>query len=558
MTKILFFLLLMLLPYSASSETKTEGKNSPIVQDISGNVTIIYKSMGLSLQAHEGLLRKEIEKTEIELRKLADKKTKKLIDKLSTLRKELDLILDEKNRLAKMVYEYRQQIKLLNKAKVKAKNTNSDLVSDIEIIDSSKDNTTKLMSNIKTNKDKERLLSLLDILIADTESMEKDERQYWRDILPSMTFKQTYNLLKILVTERLALVELEKKYLKEIKSLVKKGSMRKYEEQKKKVEKNGDIKEIELINIKKYVVYKPDINDLREAERKTKELISINNDYLDAYMFLIEILNKYKEDRSYDIKLLIESIQDRFKSSSDLNKPLGYAYLNMKERKMAYKYINKVATSSEKIDDSRLLALYASLSLDYGDTKDAQKILERNYEDHKEKSLFVANYAYILDENGQQEKAQDILERYLTFNKNTVIILRALAFKYYGKNNYKKALLFFKRAHHKNKRAPGLPLMAALSTVELGRDMKKSLELIELSKMALDQQNNPNDGDIGEIYLALSIISLEMGKAEGVAALSNGAVNNTYGCSIGYMKKLNWHKKMLFLLEKYRLSIGCP
>lgn len=56
-------------------------------------------------------------------------------------------------------------------------------------------------------------------LILATESMNDDERQYWFDILPSMTEPQIDRLYDILDTERKKLSELEVKYQKEIKDL---------------------------------------------------------------------------------------------------------------------------------------------------------------------------------------------------------------------------------------------------------------------------------------------------------------------------------------------------
>ena len=59
---------------------------------------------------------------------------------------------------------------------------------------------------------------LMKLIIA-TESMDDDERQYWFDIMPSMTDAQIDRLYDILETERKKLQELEVKYQKEIKSL---------------------------------------------------------------------------------------------------------------------------------------------------------------------------------------------------------------------------------------------------------------------------------------------------------------------------------------------------
>lgn len=56
-------------------------------------------------------------------------------------------------------------------------------------------------------------------LILATESMDDDERQYWFDILPSMTDSQVDRLFNILDTEKKKLASLEEKYQNEIKQL---------------------------------------------------------------------------------------------------------------------------------------------------------------------------------------------------------------------------------------------------------------------------------------------------------------------------------------------------
>jgi hypothetical protein len=56
-------------------------------------------------------------------------------------------------------------------------------------------------------------------LIVETESMDDDERQYWFDIMPSMTDEQIDRLFNILDTEKKKLEKLEEKYQDEIKNL---------------------------------------------------------------------------------------------------------------------------------------------------------------------------------------------------------------------------------------------------------------------------------------------------------------------------------------------------
>jgi hypothetical protein len=56
-------------------------------------------------------------------------------------------------------------------------------------------------------------------LILGSESIDNNEKQYWFDILPSMTDEQVDRLFNILMTERRQLEELNLKYQEEIKTL---------------------------------------------------------------------------------------------------------------------------------------------------------------------------------------------------------------------------------------------------------------------------------------------------------------------------------------------------
>ena len=56
-------------------------------------------------------------------------------------------------------------------------------------------------------------------LILWSESIDNNEKQYWFDILPSMTDEQIDRLFNILITERRQLEELNMKYQEEIKTL---------------------------------------------------------------------------------------------------------------------------------------------------------------------------------------------------------------------------------------------------------------------------------------------------------------------------------------------------
>ena len=80
----------------------------------------------------------------------------------------------------------------------------------------------ELKQNWKTFTISDEILAKYDELIKmilATESMDDDERQYWFDIMPSMTDVQVDRLYNILDTERKKLQELEVKYQDEIKEL---------------------------------------------------------------------------------------------------------------------------------------------------------------------------------------------------------------------------------------------------------------------------------------------------------------------------------------------------
>ena len=56
-------------------------------------------------------------------------------------------------------------------------------------------------------------------LVLGSESIDNNEKQYWFDIMPSMTHEQIDRLFNILMTERHQLEELNLKYQEEIKTL---------------------------------------------------------------------------------------------------------------------------------------------------------------------------------------------------------------------------------------------------------------------------------------------------------------------------------------------------
>ncbi|MEI7869850.1 MAG: hypothetical protein WCI11_18335 [Candidatus Methylumidiphilus sp.] len=56
------------------------------------------------------------------------------------------------------------------------------------------------------------LLALLEPLITNTESMDNDEKKYWRNLLPTVNDSQVKRLFEILFTEKVKLLKLEEEY----------------------------------------------------------------------------------------------------------------------------------------------------------------------------------------------------------------------------------------------------------------------------------------------------------------------------------------------------------
>ena len=71
----------------------------------------------------------------------------------------------------------------------------------------------------ETRRKIEKKYPILIEMLLTTKSMEQDERQYWLDILPSMTDDQVDRLNEILSNERKKLEALEKEYVQEIERI---------------------------------------------------------------------------------------------------------------------------------------------------------------------------------------------------------------------------------------------------------------------------------------------------------------------------------------------------
>lgn len=121
----------------------------------------------------------------------------------------LTILINAEDNVTKLVkkeentFSYTKSIKKHNQTK-----------SDSELTELKQNGTTFYIQKLQLKKYDEMIKMILA-----TESMDDDERQYWFDIIPSMTDKQIDKLYNILEVERAKLQQLETKYQKEIKTL---------------------------------------------------------------------------------------------------------------------------------------------------------------------------------------------------------------------------------------------------------------------------------------------------------------------------------------------------
>lgn len=344
--------------------------------------------------------------------------------------------------------------------------------------------------------------------------------------------------------------------MREIKALNTKHLKELNDAQIRDLEKKGDKKAVLLMKIKSLTITKPSIDQLRVAELKTKELIKSNPNYLDAYIYLIEILNKYDEDRSYDSKIALESAKERFQNSGEFNKQLAYVYLKLDESKKAYPLLKKAVMLLN--DDEELLRIFSGYAPEYDDTLLALSLLNDAYEKNKNKSRFITRYSYILNRSGNNKKSIDVLLKFIESDKTSSSVYEQLGWRYYTKKVYKLAGDYFTEASELSVKNYSAPFMAALTHVELNNDLSIVIDLLNKSLQRFDVYSNHDKHDEGEIHLSLAVIYLENSQPEKAIEYSSLGVKNTHGCSPYYMKERNWHNKMLAMLKQHRLSIGCP
>lgn len=224
------FLIIMTLIYAFPAFSQAEipvAKKRPAIIENKGTAQTI-RQIENSLQEHQHAMELEKRATEKKLARLAQKNHKsakanreKLKNRLKTLEAALKSIQHDKKKLAATRKEY--QLKFSPLASIhlreKALEKHPVLQRDIVAIEQSEPSKNGVMAEIADNKDETRLMQIVTILIAQTNTMGDTEKEYWRNLPPSIPFEYRFRLLDILATERLKLAALERTYASNIRQL---------------------------------------------------------------------------------------------------------------------------------------------------------------------------------------------------------------------------------------------------------------------------------------------------------------------------------------------------
>ena len=232
-------------------------------------------------------------------------------------------------------------------------------------------------------------------LILNTESMDDEERQYWFDIMPSMTKEQVSRLFNILETERKKLEELDKKYQKEIDALNGKNTPHKdiillvykspLEETWKMYtpikEKDFIPSSMSLISFKDNLVLTPSLEkyilstlDNKEKYRFYSSKVYSELQHIDYLMFeyylqkkiirLNNLLSKLAQYKDIDEKSAIAYLQCKeyiLILDEDKSKFINF-YLDKNNSKVFSMTFDWVYFLKKSITDKRLLNNYSELS----------------------------------------------------------------------------------------------------------------------------------------------------------------------------------------------------
>lgn len=290
----------------------------------------------------------------------------------------------------------------------------------------------KLLKDFDIKKEIKNKYPELIQLIYHTESMDDDERQYWFDIMSSMTESQIDRLYNILETEKKKLEGLEIKYQKEIKSLNKKHLIEWQEFQVNKLESNVTTEYIKDLNISEVVEIISTVDSFKTMGKMEDIISKMKNKGLpdNSYFYLMSELyfvgGRYEQGLKYIKKSYMIKPLDKYLllEAKYYKKIKEYKNAILIYKKIIENYrIDKFNTFSEK-EMKKIIDIYKTLSKTYkSDTNLEQAINEM------ETALTLV------------KKLVNKFEKKENLNKQYRILLEIISFT--GTNeDYKKAFFY--------------------------------------------------------------------------------------------------------------------
>ena len=228
--KKLLIIMILICAFPAFSQAKTKAKpahKSPVVSEKTGTLQIIHQTE-ITLQEHQQALELEKIATEKKIARLDSKKQKsaqatreQLKNRLKALDAALKSIKRDRKAVTTSQNEYQKKFGSLLSIQAREKDAKKQSLTqrDILAIEVSEPSKSAIMAEILSKTDEKRLMQIVKILIDHTGTMDASEKEYWRNLPPSIPFEHRFRLLEILATERQKLAALERNCTSDIQQL---------------------------------------------------------------------------------------------------------------------------------------------------------------------------------------------------------------------------------------------------------------------------------------------------------------------------------------------------
>ncbi|MCX5874840.1 MAG: hypothetical protein NT087_00810 [Deltaproteobacteria bacterium] len=225
---LIIMILICAFPAYSQAQTKaTATHKKPVAPENTGTAQIIHQTE-ITLQEHQQALELEKKATEKKLARLAAKNQKsaqanreQLKNRLKTLEATLKSIKRDTKIVAAARNDYQKKFDSLVSVQAQEKGAKKQSLTqrDIIAIEASEPSKSAIIAEILNKTDEKRLMQIVTILIDHTGTMDKTEKEYWRNLPPATPFEHRFRLLEILATERQKLAALERTCNSDIQQL---------------------------------------------------------------------------------------------------------------------------------------------------------------------------------------------------------------------------------------------------------------------------------------------------------------------------------------------------